>query len=638
MSARLKILQGKNTGTCYVLGSVTLIGRDEDNQLQLLDETCSRHHAKIERLQDGCHLSNLGSNNGTFLNGERIEKAKLEPGDRILIGNTLLVFEVEAATSPGAPPTVIVSEQEEGLRIKSTLAEKEAAFPAEPATQDASRFYGRLHKLYELSNTLVSILDAEELFRRLLGIVLESLPAQRAFVLLRDRQTGDLKLACGRSRKEGTLSDVAISRSIANSVLEKRQGLLVEDARAEKAWATKESLLRERIRSVLAVPLVHRGECFGLLYADSPATDELPAFGRDDLEFLTGAAQQAALALQNAERYSASQSEIRELRRATLGSVDIVGQSPKFLEALSVARKAARSPSTVLLTGESGTGKELVARLIHHESDRASGPFVALNCAALPESLLESELFGHEKGAFTGATERRKGKFELAHDGTIFLDEIAEMPVGLQSKLLRVLQERQFYTVGGTKPVTVNVRILAATNRPPEQSIAEGRLREDLYYRLGVITIELPPLRERVEDIPLLADYFLRQAGRETKRPGRSIAPKALDALRRYRWPGNVRELGNLIERAVVLSDGPVLGVEAFPPEARREAAGAAPNAQGAPPLDPLSLQEAERQCILRAMEATGWKKGEAARLLGISWPTLNKKLSEYGLTKPPEK
>ncbi|MFO7157009.1 MAG: sigma-54 dependent transcriptional regulator [Pseudomonadota bacterium] len=324
--------------------------------------------------------------------------------------------------------------------------------------------------------------------------------------------------------------------------------------------------------------------------------------------------------------------ENRRLREkvAQLSKVGgLVGSSPAFRSAMETVRQAAASNATILLLGESGTGKELVARAIHELSPRASGPFVPIDCAAIPESLLESELFGHEAGAFTGATRRKEGRFEKADRGTLFLDEVGEMSPAVQAKLLRAIQEGEFVRVGGTQPVRVDVRIVAATNRDLQQEVREGRFREDLYYRLHVVQIRLPPLRERHGDVPLLAAHFLRRFSEENRREFEGFSPEALRALEAYSWPGNVRELENAIERAVVLARGSRIELEDLP-ETVREAV----RQEGATPSDraiviPFGtpMEEIERRVIEETLRRTGGDKALAARILGVSTRTIYRKI-----------
>jgi two-component system NtrC family response regulator len=325
-------------------------------------------------------------------------------------------------------------------------------------------------------------------------------------------------------------------------------------------------------------------------------------------------------------------SEVRDLQARLVERhrlEGIIGESGRMQEVLALAKRVAPSDATVLIRGESGTGKELIARAIHFNSPRASGPLVNLNCAALPEQLLESELFGHEKGAFTGAVAQRKGRFEQADGGSIFLDEIGDLSPALQVKLLRVLQEREFERVGGNRTLTVNVRVLAATHRDLERAMREGTFRDDLYYRLNVVTVQIPPLRERREDIPLLLDHFLRKFAEKNRRDVNGLTASARDALLKYDYPGNVRELENIVERAVLLCRGRVIDLEDLPATARPGQRSA-----GEPlPKDlPGVLADIERQAIESALQRSGGVQTQAAAALGIGERVLRYKMKKYGL------
>jgi two-component system response regulator HydG len=312
----------------------------------------------------------------------------------------------------------------------------------------------------------------------------------------------------------------------------------------------------------------------------------------------------------------------------------IIGQSPAMVKLLDTVSQVAPSEATVLITGESGTGKELIAAAIHFNSPRRDGPFVQLNCAAITETLLESELFGHEKGAFTGAERRREGRFHQADGGSLFLDEVSEMPLSMQVKLLRVLQEREFTRVGGDAPVRVDVRLIAATNRHLPDLIAAGKFREDLYYRLNVVGLVVPPLRERREDVPLLVQHFLETFARRNRKTIKGVTPQAMDGLIRRAWPGNVRELMNAVERAVVLARTDYLPAEDFALLPSEEAPRQPPALSPAAGAENLALDEIEKTTILRALESAGGNKSEAARRLGITRRTLHKKLKAYGVMK----
>jgi two-component system response regulator HydG len=308
----------------------------------------------------------------------------------------------------------------------------------------------------------------------------------------------------------------------------------------------------------------------------------------------------------------------------------IIGKGRKMKELFDFLAQVAPSEATVLILGESGTGKELVANAIHHNSPRTQQPFVKVACAALPETLLESELFGHEKGAFTGAIARREGRFQAAHRGTIFLDEVGEMSLAIQTKLLRVLQEREFEPVGSSRTAKVDVRVIAATNKDLGKEIKEGRFREDLFYRLNVIPIHLPPVRERKEDIPALANHFLSLYREKNKKEIKEISPKALDLLIRHDWPGNIRELENCLERAVIVARGELLAPADLPPAIQNLPAGKE-DAEIPFPAG-ISLQEAEKALILKTLEDTGGNRSRAAEILGINRRTLQMKLKEYGM------
>jgi len=314
---------------------------------------------------------------------------------------------------------------------------------------------------------------------------------------------------------------------------------------------------------------------------------------------------------------------------------NIVGESPAMRRIFDVIAKVAPSNATVLILGETGTGKELIAEAIHRNSNRKDGPFVKVNCAALPENLLESELFGHERGAFTGADRQRIGRFELANEGTLFLDEIGTMSLATQAKVLRVLQEREFERLGGTRTIRSDVRLIAATNRDLEEAIEAGEFREDLYYRLNVVTIRMPPLRERKEDIIPLATTFLERFARDMKKPMRGFSPAALRLLTRYNWPGNIRELENTIERAVLMADGEIIEPKDI------AIGGARPEEQGRLgsilrlPPEGIALEEIEKMAILEALRMNDWVQKDAAKFLGISSRVMNYKIQKYRITHP---
>jgi DNA-binding NtrC family response regulator len=337
--------------------------------------------------------------------------------------------------------------------------------------------------------------------------------------------------------------------------------------------------------------------------------------------------------IHNLQRQQSLSNENRSLRDQLRVESELVGTSQSIRDIEQQIARVAGTNATCLIRGESGVGKELVARAVHYSSPRKEGPFVCLNCAALTETLLESELFGHEKGSFTGATEKKIGKFEAANHGTIFLDEIGEMNVGTQAKLLRILEGHSFERVGGSVPIRVDVRVVAATNQPLEEAVREGRFRRDLFFRLQVVEIQVPPLRDRKGDVPLLAEHFLKRFVLETGRKIRGFTPAALKKMAEYHWPGNVRELRNVVERAVALGLGPVLDAQDIWLSSL-EAGGPTAAAAAPPEYQAVSLEDVERQHILRTLQHTDWNKSQAAGILGIERSTLDRKIKLYDLKR----
>jgi transcriptional regulator with GAF, ATPase, and Fis domain len=429
-----------------------------------------------------------------------------------------------------------------------------------------------------------------------------------------------------------------------------RDAYVIHDAEVELASDSLRGRIFRRlgVRSALRVPMPLGAEVFGSLFFLSRLTD---SFSEDDIDFARRVADHLALALSHERLAEAarSQAESREVAArleaqvATLtreleersGHRRVVGQSKQWKDVLTHAARVAHTETTVLLTGESGTGKEVVARFIHHASRRGQGPFVAINCAALPDQLLESELFGHERGAFTGAVSTKPGRIEQAAGGVLFLDEVGEMAPTVQAKLLRVLEEREFMRLGSTRIVHADIRVIAATNRDLHAAMQRGEFREDLYYRLGVFEISLPPLRERLDDILDLADAFLAEIGESVGRPAAGISRDAKDQLLAYAWPGNVRELRNAIERAVILADGGYIRSEHLPVTAPRVAAARSDDAPGgALPAGGVNLEAIERSLVVKALTQARHNKTRAAKLLGLTRAQLYSRIEKYGLAE----
>jgi two-component system response regulator AtoC len=426
-----------------------------------------------------------------------------------------------------------------------------------------------------------------------------------------------------------------------------RDAYVIHDAAAEVPPTSLRGKIFRRfgVRSALRVLMPLGTEVFGSLFFLSWQTDR---FSEDDVDFARRVADHLALALSHERLAEAarSQAESRETAarleaqvatltrelEARTGQRRVVGQSKQWRDVLAQAARVAHTETTVLLTGESGTGKEVVARFIHHASRRSQGPFVAINCAALPDQLLESELFGYERGAFTGAVSTKPGRIEQASGGVLFLDEVGEMAPTVQAKLLRVLEEREFMRLGSTRVLHADIRVIAATNRDLHAAMQRGEFREDLYYRLGVFEISLPALRDRLEDVLELADTFLAEIGETVGRPAAGISREAKDHLLTYEWPGNVRELRNAIERAVILADGGFIRSEHLPVTPRRAARGDDENAAGLP-AGGVNLEDIERSLVVKALTQARHNKTRAAKLLGLTRAQLYSRIEKYGLT-----
>ena len=513
---------------------------------------------------------------------------------------------------------------------------------------------------------LTSGRDVQELCGSILDAVERMFDARSSWILLHEDSSGELITAACRGPGASAYADARLPRDagLVGAVFAQREPVFVPDISAESRWYDADRVHRAMLKTVLLLPLRCGNTLIGVLGLDSAQFSSDAPPGAAALARLQGIAAQAAVAINNARLLDSIEQdrlrlrrllqERRQLRQEVVHLRDTmresrahsaaVGESESWKAVLEQVQLVAPADSTVLLIGETGTGKELVAHAIHEQSRRRRHPFIAVNCAAFPESLVESELFGHERGAFTGAFERKPGKFELADRGTLFLDEIGELPAGVQAKLLRVLQEREITRIGGAKPIAVNVRLVAATNRDLQEALRNGSFRQDLFYRLSVFPVTLPPLRQRADDIPLLARYFVQRFAERQGRPRPHLTSAAIGALQDYQWPGNVRELQNVLERAVILArSGQItpaeLALDAAP--GQLQATEQAPP-RPVPPSEPtsrvVSFSEAERRAICRALEMTGWRisgRGGAADVLGLKPTTLHAKMKRLGVHRP---
>ncbi len=559
----LRVARGRSTSDEFRFDDEITIGRAEECGVRVFDEAASRRHAVVRRDGDEFVAVDLESQNGLFVNGVRVERHVLRTGDEISVRGLTLIFVAEGAA---IRPTVVA---EEALSIQSRI---------EPAGARVSGreedLFARLAAVYRIAGVLAG--RPRRLRPDLVVALEEAFAPCRAALVLPDTNIG------------------TFSRSVVRHARDQREAVLVREPSVDLPGAT--SLVREKILSAMAAPL----EDFGALYVDRSAGD---SFQEADLELLAALANAVTPVL----RPPGARVAAREASR------DLIGESPAMNALRDEITRVAQTTATVLITGETGTGKELVARGLHDGSPRARNPFIAVNCAAFVESLLEAELFGHEKGAFTGADRARPGRFEQAHRGTLFLDEVGELVPGLQAKLLRVLETLEFHRLGATKPTKVDVRIVAATNR----DLRGGKFREDLFYRLSVVTLDCPPLRERPGDIKLLVDSF---------RGERRFSDAALKLMEGYAWPGNVRELKNVCERCAVMTRGERIEADDLPLEVRLG------RPEQSAPGEVRTLKEMEHEMVVRALDATGGNRTKAARLLGITYPTLKKKIDEFGV------
>jgi Nif-specific regulatory protein len=617
MPPRLAAISGKLKGAIFAINEETLvIGRETASNLCLADAAVSRRHAKVEKEDRGFVITDLESLNGTFVNDVPVKNRLLEHGDRVRIGDSQFLFLTHEGEATSKSSDVRLDDRH--VASGSTVQLR---------FDDAVYLMARdLSALMKVSTTINSIRGLDELLQRLLEQLFEVVPAQRGAILLTDEGSFETSLVFGLDRARGKEQAVNVSMTIVQQVLRDGVALLSSDGASESTTATQ-SLISTRAHSVMCVPFILFERKIGVLYLDTTLPRD--RFNREHLQLVTAIAGIAAVAIENARQFEWLETENQRLLADVNIEHNMVGESPPMQRVYHFISKVAPTDATVLISGESGTGKELAARAMHRNSKRAQKAFIAVNCAALNESLLESELFGHEKGSFTGALAQKKGRLEIADGGTLFLDEVAELTPALQVKLLRVLQEREFERVGGTVTIKVDLRLIAATNKNLEEAIEAGQFRQDLYYRLNVVSLEMPALRDRREDIMLLANYFVDKYGARCNRKLKGFSKDTRNFLTAYDWPGNVRELENTIERAIVLGTTDWILPEDLP-EAVLETK---VMVEGSVPSYHQALIQHKKQIILRAMEQAKNNHAEAARLLGVHPNYLHRLMTNLNLS-----
>lgn len=509
---------------------ITTIGRSPENDICIPDPLLEEDHAHIQFDGERFTISVLQRKFALSVNGRSRRSSTLKHNDNIDLGGTSFQFRMFS---------------------DGTAKADEDAQEVDPL--EAYR------RIYRFSRELLRGESMQQLLEKLLDQVVEVTQAERGFLILMEGNSP--QVAVGRNIQRENLADATqlFSDSIVSQVVKEQRPVIVNDALNDENFSAAASVVNLQLSSVMCVPLSERGKLLGVMYVGNSRITSL--FDQTSLEVLTVFSAQASLLLQNALLVNELELDNQKLhaRLEEMKSSGIIGSCEGIQRILNKVRKVATTDVSVLVTGETGTGKELIAREIHRRSNRNKGPFVTINCGAIPENLLESELFGHVKGAFTGAIADKMGKFQAADGGTLFLDELGEMPLNLQVKLLRALEEKKVTPVGDTKQRTVDIRIVAATNRDLEVETKENRFREDLYYRLNVISLHLPPLRERGEDINLLARFFLKRFAAEYNQPVKGFTAQSTITLLKYHWPGNIRELENRVRKAVILSEGTMI-------------------------------------------------------------------------------
>lgn len=671
--AYLVIRDGKKWSDVFRLmpGRNVTIGRSPTNQIVIKEDQASRHHAEIFLSEGKWTVRDLKSRNGTAVGDERVTGDRgLTPGDVIWIANTQLAFvhDLSSAYDKKVFSRVEIGDETiTGLEVIDDDQATMTEMPEEPQTithrRQKTKFLqqdeddedeeleaipkvGRAAtKLCRLAFELANETTPRAIARMAIDSMITGSTVDAGAVLMvpraKPKTVDPEKLEIVAWRSEQLPEYQRVSKFLAETCLRDGEAVLARDIQDDSALGLRDSKGEIHAKSVICAPIRMNNRSIGLIHLYSTRPEAL--LDPDDLEYTLAVAETVAMALRTRYREQKLVADLTKTRtqidmlREQLGvENEIIGSSQTMLTVHQQIARAAPSKATVLVRGESGVGKELVARAVHFSSPRRKNSFVCLNCAALSESLLESELFGHEKGAFTGATERKVGKFEAAHKGTLMLDEIGEMAPSIQAKFLRVLEGHSFERVGGNKPIKVDVRVIAATNRDLEQDVKNGTFRKDLFFRLNVVQIVVPPLRHRPEDVVELAEYFLQKFNVETKRRIVGFTPAARQQLQRYRWPGNVRELRNVIERAVVLARGDEIEYDELlltnlstASESQMDIAYAASQYR------PESLEEVEGRHIEATLIATEWNKSKSAQILGIERSTLDRKIKKYEIKKP---
>ena len=584
------------------------IGRDPSMDILIVDPTLSRRHAELKLENDEIILEDLGSSNGTFINEEPIKGSKeLKSHDTLRLGSVNLEIKFQEVDPSVNPNELIMTVNDETLDIDLSIED----YPRQSSEEQ------KLSILFEVESMFAGSGDEQKVLSKSLNLICGVIEAERGILVLQDNPDREPYMRLDSGDGKG---GERISKTLLKRLWKESAPLLIRSIHADPELAKAKSAKTNLMKSAVIAPILVGNQICGAIYMDRH-TQGVP-FSQADLRFLSLLAKLCATAFSNSTLIEKLREENSLLREEYVPS-GIIAKSAQMKKVLKEVDQVAPYDSTVLILGETGTGKEVVARRIHEKSNRKDGPFIKVNCAAIPENLLESELYGHVKGAFTGASQSKAGKFQMAHKGTIFLDEIGEMPLPSQAKLLRAIQEKEIDRVGGTETIHVDVRILAATNKDLAFEVKERRFREDLYYRLNVAVIKIAPLRERIKDIAPLADYLLKRILQKVPKNIRGLTPQTIELFEHYDWPGNVREMENNLERAVLFCEA---GKNIEP----RHFSGEISHLSSEKLKDFISQKESE--FIQKVLLANHWRKAVAAKQLGITRQTLDRKLKEYNL------
>jgi transcriptional regulator with GAF, ATPase, and Fis domain len=630
-------------------GETITVGRARDNNLILRDIAASRYHFKLESTGDEWRVVDVGSQNGTLMNGRKVRRASFKLGDVIQVGSTKITIEKKVSVEQTLQETVTT---ELNVHDGATLGAGEDSLGS-----------AAMERLQQVARALNSELQIEALLSLVIDSAIELTGAERGFLILVGKKEMEFRVARNFERQSVAAPEFAVSWSVATQVSTSGQAVLCVNAAEDERFATQESVGSLGLRSVMCVPFKVKSRVLGVVYVDNRL--HKGAFTKRHFRILETLADQAAIALENARLYNEMLDQKRALedvnqrlnlqvqeqdsrlraRRVAEGQTDgetpmgrpglrgsIIGESPAVRDLFALIKKVAGSDLPVLVTGESGTGKELVAQAVHRLSRRAQHKIVAENCCAIPETLLESELFGYKKGAFTGANTDHPGLFEVASRGTLFLDEIGDLSANLQTKLLRALQEGEIRPIGSKSAVKVDVRLITSTNRDLPALIQQGLFREDLYYRIKVVSIVVPPLRRRKDDIPALVEHFLALFAAETATSKKAITKEALETLKAYHWPGNVRELENEVRTMVSLAGETIDKVD-VPSHIFDQVELMVGQESSFHDLNEL-VESIETREITKALRRARGNKTKAAELLGITRFALQRKLEKYQINE----